>query len=589
MDRWTELAAQWGIESGYYDVHGQHHETDDETLRRVVEGLCEPGSPPASTHPQPRQPQPAYQGDGRCVWVLAVQLYAVRSRRNWGHGDFTDLARLLELVASLGGAGIGLNPLHAQFYDRADCSGSPYAPNSRLFINPLYIDVEAIEEFQPVHIEAVTDDIARLRGGDLVDYPKVATLKLVALRNAYFAFAAHGSIERRVDFDAYRKERGRELESFAAFETLRGQHVGAWWDWPEPWRKPDKEALRCLRHDQPDEIAFHEFLQWNAERQLARCHDIACRHGLSIGLYLDTAIGVDAGGADAWIEQGNVLRGLSIGAPPDHFNPAGQDWGLTAYNPHGLVANNFEPFRQMLRAAMRYAGAVRVDHVLGLMRLFVIPRGFPPSHGAYLRFPFDDMLAVVAEESRRWTCIAVGEDLGTVPENLRPMLAAWGVWSYLVTLFERNWDGSFRRPADYPHRAVATFNTHDLPTFAGWMTGHDLRTKRAIGVDPGETDEERHRSRRALDAAVKAHNGTQNVGFEDVVAFLAATPTRLVSLAVEDVLDIADQINVPGTVAQYPNWRRRWPLALEEIASDQRLPRIAATLARAGRGSAPES
>ena len=589
MDRWTELAAQWGIETGYYDVHGQRREADGETLRRIVEGLSGPGSAPASAHPQPRQPEPAYQGDGRRVWVLAVQLYAVRSGRNWGHGDFTDLAGLLELVADLGGAGIGLNPLHAQFYDRADCSGSPYAPNSRLFINPLYIDVEAIEEFQPAHIEAVADDIARLRVADLVDYPRIATLKLASLRNVYLAFSANGGTDRRGDFDAYRKERGRELECFAAFETLRGEHAGAWWDWPEPWRKPSHEMLRRLRSDRPDEIAFHEFLQWSAERQLGRCRDVARRRKLSIGLYLDTAIGVDAGGADAWIEQGNVLRGLSVGAPPDHFNPAGQDWGLTAYNPHGLVANNFEPFRQMLRAAMRYSGAVRVDHVLGLMRLFVIPRGFGASRGAYLRFPFDDMLAVVAEESRRWKCIAVGEDLGTVPENLRPTLAAWGVWSYLVTLFERNWDGSFRRPADYPHRAVATFNTHDLPTFAGWMTGHDLRTKRAIGVDPGETDEERQRSREALDAAVKAHNGTQHAGFENVVAFLAATPTRLVSLAIEDVFGIADQINVPGTVAEYPNWRRRWPVALEDIASDQRLLRIAETLARAGRDPVSES
>ena len=585
MDQWTELAAQWGIETGYYDVHGQRRDADGETLRRIVDGLSRPGSPPAGIHPQSRQPELAHQGDGRRVWVLAVQLYAVRSGRNWGHGDFTDLADLLRLVADLGAAGIGLNPLHAQFYDRVGCSGSPYSPNSRLFINPLYIDVEVIEEFEGAFVEELAEHVIRLRETDLVDYPAVAKLKIAALRNVYRAFLANGGADRRADFEAYRKERGRELERFAAFETLRQQHTGAWWEWPEPWCKPSDDTLRKLCNDQPDEIGFHEFLQWNAERQLERCRDIARQGGLSIGLYLDTAIGVDAGGADAWIEQGNILLELSIGAPPDHFNPTGQDWGLTAYNPHGLVANNFEPFRQMLRAAMRYAGAIRVDHVLGLMRLFVIPRGLSASHGAYLRFPFEGMLAVVAEESRRWQCIAVGEDLGTVPENLRATLAAWGVWSYLVTLFERNWDGSFRRPVDYPHRAVATFNTHDLPTFAGWMSGHDLQTKRAIGVDPGETDDERHRSREALDAAVRAETGDQHVGFEQVVAFLAATPTRLVSLAIEDVLGIADQINVPGTVTTYPNWRRRWPVMLDTLRSDQRLVRIAETLARAGRGS----
>jgi 4-alpha-glucanotransferase len=490
---------------------------------------------------------------------------------------------LLETIARLGGAGIGINPLHAQFYDRASCSGSPYSPNSRLFLNPLYVDVEAVEEFDHGHAVNIAPDIARLRDAELVDYCAVAALKIAALRAAYRSFAANGSRERRQDFAAYRQQRGRELENFAAFETLRAQHPGSWWEWPEQWRALTGDALRRLRQSHPDEIGFHEFLQWNAERQLEHCRDIARRQGLAIGLYLDTAIGVDVGGADAWMAQGIVLRGLSVGAPPDQFNPAGQDWGLTAYNPHGLVASRFEPFRQMLRAAMRYAGAVRIDHVLGLMRLFVIPHGLPASQGAYLRLPFAEMLAVVAEESRRWNCITIGEDLGTVPENFRATLSAWGVWSYLVVLFERNWDGSFRRPQEYPERAIATLNTHDLPTFAGWMSGHDLKTKRAIGVDPGETDDERQGSRHALTAAL----GSQQPGFDDVVAFLAATPTRLVSVAVEDILALEDQVNVPGTVSEHPNWRRRWPVLLEEFAADQRLMRIAATFSRAGRGSMP--
>jgi 4-alpha-glucanotransferase len=414
-------------------------------------------------------------------------------------------------------------------------------------------------------------------------------VKRAALRAAYRMFVANGSQERRQDFASYRHERGRELECFAAFEALRQTHSGAWWDWPEEWRTPGDDALRRLRHSQPDDIGFHEFLQWNAERQLERCRDMARARGLSIGLYLDTAIGVDGAGADAWMEQGIVLRGLSVGAPPDQFNPAGQDWGLTAYNPHGLVASRFEPFRQMLRAAMRYAGAVRIDHVLGLMRLYLIPHGLLASQGAYLRLPFSDMLAVVAEESRRWNCIAIGEDLGTVPEGFRDTLAAWGVWSYLVVMFERNSDGSFRRPGEYPERAIATFNTHDLPTFAGWMSSHDLRIKHAIGVDPGETEHDRHNSRVTLCTALAAAAGSPRIGFEDVAAFLAATPTRLVSIAVEDVLAVEDQVNVPGTVTEHPNWRRRWPVDLEELASDQRLRRIAATLSRADRGSAPES
>jgi 4-alpha-glucanotransferase len=581
----TDLAAQWGIEAGYLDIQGRRRDADPETLRRIVEALSAAGSRPAAAEPHSRQPEPAWQGDGRRCWLLAVQLYGVRSRRNWGHGDFSDLAVLLGIVADLGGAGVGLNPLHAQFYDNSACSGSPYSPNSRQFLNPLYIDVEAVEEFDRAEAASLAGDIGRLRDTDLVDYPAVAALKLRALRAVYRKFCSSGSAARRADFAAYRGERGRALQCFAAFETLRQKHSGAWPEWPEEWRTPTDDALRRLMESHPDELAFHEFLQWNAERQLDRCRDLARARGLSIGLYLDTAIGVDGGGADAWMEQDIMLRGLSVGAPPDQFNPAGQDWGLTAYNPHGLVASNFEPFRQMLRAAMRHAGAVRIDHVLGLMRLYVIPQGLSASQGAYLRLPFSDMLAVVAEESRRWNCITIGEDLGTVPEGFRSTLAAWGVWSYLVVMFERNPDGSFRRPEDYPERAIATFNTHDLPTFAGWMSSHDLRVKRAIDVDPGETDDDRHNSRVTLCAALAAATGSQQICFQDVAAFLGATPTRLVSIAIEDVLALEDQVNVPGTVTEHPNWRRRWPVALEELASDQRLRRIAATLSRAGRGS----
>jgi 4-alpha-glucanotransferase len=585
----TELAARWGIEPSYLDIQGRRRDADEGTIRRIVEALSARGNQPTSVLERAREPTLAFQGDGRKCWVLAVQLYGVRSRRNWGHGDFSDLADLLEVIAGLGGAGIGLNPLHAQFYDRASCSGSPYSPNSRLFLNPLYIDIEAVEEFDRGHAAHLAADIARLRDAELVDYGAVAALKIAALRAAYRSFAVNGSRERGQDFAAYRQERGRELENFATFETLRAQHSGAWWEWPDEWRAPTHDALRKIREGHPDDIRFHEFLQWNAERQLERCRDVARRHGLAIGLYLDTAIGVDAGGADAWMAQGIVLRGLSVGAPPDQFNPAGQDWGLTAYNPHGLVASRFEPFRQMLRSVMRYAGAMRIDHVLGLMRLFVIPHGLPASQGAYLRLPFAEMLAVVAEESRRWNCITIGEDLGTVPENFRATLSVRGVWSYLVVLFERNWDGSFRRPEEYPERAIATLNTHDLPTFAGWMSGHDLKIKRAIGVDPGETDDERHHSRVTFCAALAAATGRHKITFEEVAAFLAATPSKLVSVAVEDVLGLEDQMNVPGTVGEHPNWRRRWPVSLEELASDQRLTRIAAIFSRAGRGSTPAS
>jgi 4-alpha-glucanotransferase len=584
MDQWSELATHWGIEQSYYDVHGRRRDADPEIIRRVAAALSLPGNPPPPHFDvEGPPPQLAFQGDGRRSWVLAVQLYGVRSRSNWGHGDFTDLAHLLETVADLGGAGVGLNPLHCLFYDRP-CAYSPYSPNSRLFFNPLYIDVEAVEEFRGGDAASAAE-IDRLRATALVEYDAVARVKLAALRQAYVSFRQHGSDTRRQDFGAYRQERGRALQYFAAFETLRGQHAGPWWTWPKAWRQATDRAIGELHEHYGDELGFHEFLQWNAERQLRRCSDIARRRGLAIGLYLDTAVGVDAGGADAWIDQTAVLRGLSVGAPPDQYNTAGQDWGLTAYNPHGLVASDFGPFRQMLGIAMKYAGAIRVDHVLGLNRLYVIPQGLKADQGVYLRMPFAQMLAEAADESRRFGCVTIGEDLGTVPAGLRETLSAWGIWSYLVMLFERNADGSFRRPAEYRDRAVATFSTHDLPTFAGWMNGHDLAIRRSIGVDPGETDEERQNARTALQTAVTSITGKVQIGYADMVAFLAASPSRLISIGIEDVLDVADQCNVPGTVAQHPNWRRRWPIELEKLSGDHRLGRIAAALARAGRAS----
>jgi len=580
MEHWTEFAALWGIEPGYFDVQGRWRDADPDVLSRVVEALSRPGSPRAGDLDQARQPEPAFQGDGRRVWVLAVQLYGVRSRQNLGHGDFSDLAMLLDLVADLGGAGIGLNPLHALFDGG---SGSPYSPSSRLFLNPLYIDVGAVAESRDQDAAGASANIERLRAAELVDYTAVAQLKLTLLRAAYRNFVAGGSEARRTDFAAYRKERGRSLEEFAAFEVLRGIHGGCWWDWPTEARWASDSLLRDTRRSHPDEIGFHEYLQWNADRQLGHCRDLAQRRGLSIGLYLDTAVGVHPGGADAWMDQNAILSGLSVGAPPDQFNPAGQDWALTAYNPHGLIATSFDPFRQMLAASMHHAGAVRIDHVLGLMRLFVVPQGLSATKGVYLRMPFAALLAVAAEESRRWNCIVIGEDLGTVPENFRASVAAWGLWSYLVMLSERNWnEGSFKRPEQYPVHAIATFNTHDLATFGGWIGGHDLATKRAIGVDPGESDEDRHRSRTALLAAL----GADQPRFENVAAYLAATPTRIVSIGIEDVLELADQVNVPGTIDQHPNWRRRWPVLLENLGNDQRLRRIAETFSRAGRGSA---
>ena len=537
-------------------------------------------------------PPAAYQMEGVAaerVWVLAVQLYAVRSRRNWGHGDFADLVELVRLAASLGAAGVGLNPLHALFDDNPE-QASPYSPNSRLFLNSLYIDLDAVPEFPGLREcgpdgEELAAEIERLRAAEFVDYAGVGAVKRKALRLAYARFRDTGSAERRSDFAAFRSERGLALTRYAAFETLRRRTGEVWWEWPAPWRCPDAAALARLREEAPDEMGYHEFVQWVADRQLAACQYEARRLALPIGLYIDLAVGVEPGGADAWSQQHAVVQQVEVGAPPDILNTAGQAWGLAAFNPRALEAEAFAPFADLLEAAMRYAGAIRLDHVLGLNRLFLIPFGFKPPDGAYVRYPLEAMLAIVALHSMRSRCLVIGEDLGTVPAELRGILADWGIWSYLVMLFERGHDGAFKPPEDYKRNALATFSTHDLPTFTGWRSGYDMQIKRAIGIDPGETDDEREQARVQLREAFGSEglSAQWNLEFDNAVRFLARTPSRLLVVSIEDLLGMSDQPNIPGTMLEHPNWRRRLPVALEEFAQHPGLQHIAEVLREEGR------
>src|SRR6266851_3676126 len=371
-------------------------------------------------------PPRAFDGDFDRCWLLAVQLYGIRSARNWGIGDFTDLEGLLELASQLGADGVGLNPLHALFDDRpADCS--PYSPNSRLFLNPLYIDVEKLG-FQPGVLAESTNTLARLRASDIVDYAAVAELKWRALRFAFEKFRADPKGARRQDFEQFRIERAPLLSRFACFEVLRHKFNKPWWDWPKQWRQPDAIKLAKLREG-PDaaEIEFVEFVQWAADRQLQACRALAIRLGMKVGLYLDVAVGVQSDGFDAWNEQAAISRHLAVGAPPDALNTAGQNWGLAGFNAAGLEVQSFGPFRDMLKASMRHAGAIRLDHVLGLKRLYLVPHGFAADNGAYVQMPFEALLAVTAQESAAHRCVVIGEDLGTVPEGFRETLAGWGI------------------------------------------------------------------------------------------------------------------------------------------------------------------
>ena len=506
----------------------------------------------------------------------------MRSQRNWGHGDFTDLARLIDLAAQLGAAGVGLNPLHALFDDRAE-EASPYFPNSRLFLNPLYIDVEAIPEF-PGAASEMAQEIDRLRAADLVDYAGVARVKMQALGIAYDAFHSRASHEGRRDFAKFRRQRGPPLMRYAAFELLRRRFSGPWWEWPAEWRKPDDQALKLLCKSEPRAAGYVEFAQWIADRQLAACSERALRLGLPIGLYLDIAVGVRADGFDAWNEQSLFLREVEIGAPPDILNTAGQRWGLAGVNPLRLADLGCEPFRQLLRGSMRYAGAVRLDHILGLNRLYLIPQEMRADQGTYIRFPFEALLAVIAQESVANRCIVIGEDLGTVPENFRERLADWGIWSYQVMIFERAQDGGFIAPEHYRRNALVTFSTHDLPTFAGWASHHDLKVKHGLGMDPGETDEQRVNAHEALGRALAARH-LAPLEFSSVLRFLAQTPSRLLVVPLEDALGLLDQVNVPGTTNEHPNWRRRLPVTLEDFKTMREFAALGEIMAKAGRAA----
>ena len=517
-------------------------------------------------------PPSAFGGDFDRGWLLAVQLYGVRSARNWGIGDFSDLEGLIELAGRLGADGVGLNPLHALFDDRpGDCS--PYSPNSRLFLNPLYVDVEKIREHRP---DSSADALERLRASSAVDYAGVAALKWRALRAAYDAFDATADTARRRDFDSFRAERGTLLLRFACFEVLRHRFRAPGWEWPEQWRRPDQATCEQLRQGpERREVEFVEFVQWTADGQLQACKALADKIGMKVGLYLDVAVGVQSDGFDAWNEQSAISRHLAVGAPPDPLNTVGQNWGLAGFNAAGLEIRLFEPFRDMLKASMRHAGAIRLDHVLGLRRLYLVPHGFPARDGAYVQMPFDALVAVIAQESAAHGCVVIGEDLGTVPEGFREQMAEWGIWSYKVMMFERDDDGRFQGIDYYPGNALITFNTHDLSTYAGWRSFSDLRLKRSLGIDPGESDDARWHALAMLDDVLRHHAIDQHDLYA-VVGFLARTRSRLLTVSLEDLLGMVDQPNIPGTVDEHPNWRQRLPVTLEEMAGAIDMPALEA-------------
>ncbi|MGH7090687.1 MAG: 4-alpha-glucanotransferase, partial [Stellaceae bacterium] len=415
-------------------------------------------------------------------WGVTAQLYSLRSARNWGMGDYGDLAALAALAAGRGAAVVGINPLHALF-PAEPRHISPYSPSSRLFLNALYLDIAAMPDLADaesartrIAAPEFAAALAAARDAALIDHVAVAALKQPVLRLVYQSFAARhlapdggAGTARGAAFREFQQAGGTELEDFGRFNALhatmwrRGQF--SWRDWPGELGDARSREVASFAAAHRAEIDYHHYLEWEGRRQLD-----AARGGLRVGLYRDLAVGVDPSGADAWAEPRLFCNAAAIGAPPDLLNLKGQDWGLAPLNPVMLRRAAYRPFIAALRANMRHAGMLRIDHAMMLKQLYWVPRGAPPSEGAYVGYPFADLLGILALESARNRCAVIGEDLGTVPPGFSEILNDAGVLSYRLLLFERTEDGGFLPPKAYPRPAAAAFSTHDIATLKGfWL------------------------------------------------------------------------------------------------------------------------
>jgi (1->4)-alpha-D-glucan 1-alpha-D-glucosylmutase len=588
-DDLDRLCEAHGIALSYHDIWGEAHATPEATKRALLEAMrahdVPPAAPPLARDRRCRLPPP-----GARLFGPAVQLYAIRSRRNWGIGDFTDLAGIARLAAAEGASFVGVNPLHELFLDRP-AQASPYSPSSRLALNPLYLDVEAIDDFDSctaAQALVARDDfrarLAALRATPLVDYAQAWAAKREVLELLFADFRRDA--RKAHEFRAFAEQQ----RDNAVFDAL--QEAFAVWGWPA-WPAPCHDRAEAFAHARADAVDFYLYLQWQADQQLRRAHEAALDAGMSIGLYRDLAVGANPGGAETWRQQEMFATGVHVGAPPDDFNRTGQDWGLPPWIPHELRRAGYAPWAALLRSNMRHAGALRIDHVMGLARLYWIPQGMSAGEGAYVSYPLDDLCAVLAAESSGCDAIVVGEDLGTVPDALRDTLREAGVLSYRELYFERSNDGGFLRPEQYPPQALVCVSTHDLPTLRGFMEGTDLTRRDALGLLPSGELRDRLRAERERDR-VKLREAIAEAGLagvDDVLAlhrYVARTPCALMTVQLEDVFGETEQANLPATTDdQHPNWRRKVGIDLEEWPGDGRFARLCAAIRGEGRGERP--
>lgn len=546
------------------------------------------------------------------VWGPAVQLYAVQSNRNWGIGDFSDLNRIVDWCAEQGAAMVGLNPLHALF-PHNPAHSSPYSPSSRMYFNVLYLDVEAIADFlesaeakQLVFSPAYQTALERLRKEPMVPYAEVGQRKLEVLELLYQNFChKHLSqdTERARDFRHYVNEHGHLLERFALFHALQERFhkedasVWGWPAWPESYQDPESPAVREFLEANRERVGFYQYLQWLVDLQLQDAGLRCLKSNLGVGLYMDMAVGVDRGGADVWANQHLFAKSSAVGAPPDEYNQKGQDWGLPPLIPEKMREEAYESYIEILRQNMKHAGALRIDHVMGLMRLFWIPPGLPPSQGAYIHYSLDELFGILALESQRNQCMVIGEDMGTVPDLVRDRMNRWGIYSYKVFYFEK--DGErYKSPEEYLDTAAVAVSTHDLPTLGGFWQGQDIAVRTELDLYPNKEMRERQIKDRVMER-MSILNLLEERGLlpPDVTAGPLSTPVmspelstaihRLVAqtkakvfmVQFEDMLQQVDQINLPGTTDPvYACWKRKITLPLETLFTDSRVKDICTAL-----------
>jgi len=532
-------------------------------------------------------------GDRR-AFGLTTNLYTLRSRRNWGAGDLGDLDALLRFAGERGAAFVGTNPLHF-LWNRGNAV-SPYAPASRLYRNPLYLDVEAIPELAENDVaraqlanETFRVRLEAARAADALDYEGVAALKREILEPLHRCFAARhrgSATPRGRAYASYLEAQGEALDDFATYlaltEHFESSEPRGWRAWPDAYRDPRSREVRRFREAHAESVDFHRFLQFELDRQLATCARTGTEAGVPLGLFEDLALGATAGGADTWMFRDQFVSGARMGAPPDAFSTDGQDWGLPPLDPRALREQGYDYWARVVRASCAHAGALRIDHAMALNRLYWIPTGHLPRDGAYIRYPAAELLGILALESQRRGTVVIGEDLGTVPAGFAAQLARSGILSWRVLYFERHRRG-FRAARHYSRRALVTANTHDLAPLAGFVRGRDLELRRRVGAI--EDEDALAAARAERDAACRAL--ARRLAREDILprgaelpappalcavvhAFLSRTPAPLVGISLDDLAGETEPVNLPGTPPdRFPHWRRRMALAIESLRSDR--------------------